>query len=163
MNRAITAWKWSLGVVARSYRTVVVLAALIALWALAAYEWLGLPESSALLLTLALIWAMAQLLAAVGHLWRRTVSGAAKAAATEGRGIPLRSLVGDKSKKSSEHFDLWPRELSARVAMWRRLPLDQCTLGRSRIVPDLSFSKKPSAMCPLRKSTISSRGCCGPS
>ncbi len=91
MNRAITAWKWSLGVVARSYPTVVVLAALIALWALAAYEWLGLPESSALLLTLAAIWALAQLLAAVGLLGR-IVSGAAKAAATEGRGIPLRSL-----------------------------------------------------------------------
>ena len=56
MNRAFAAWIWSLGVVARSYRTVVVLAALIALWVLAAYEWLGLPaESSALLMILSSI------------------------------------------------------------------------------------------------------------
>ncbi len=53
MKKAFAAWMWSLGVVARSYRTVVVLAALIALWVFAAYEWLGLPaESSALLLIL---------------------------------------------------------------------------------------------------------------
>ena len=76
---------------ARSYRTVVVLAALIALWALAAYEWLGLPESSALLLILAFIWAMVQLLAAV-VIMAGFVSGAAEAAGTEGRSLPLRSL-----------------------------------------------------------------------
>jgi hypothetical protein len=91
MKRAFAAWMWSLGVVARSYRTVIVLAALIALWAFAAYEWLGLPESSALLLILAFIWAVVQLLAAaviVGG----TVSGAAEAAANEGRNVLLRSL-----------------------------------------------------------------------
>jgi hypothetical protein len=91
MKRAIAAWKWSLGVVARSYRTVAVLAALIALWAFAAYEWLGLPESSALLLILAFIWAMVQLLAAV-VIMAGIVSGAAEAAGTEGRSLPLRSL-----------------------------------------------------------------------
>jgi hypothetical protein len=91
MKRAFAAWKWSLGVVARSYRIVVVLAALIALWAFAAYEWLGLPESSALLLILAFLWAIAQLLAAaviVGGI----VSGVAEAAGTDGRSLPLRSL-----------------------------------------------------------------------
>jgi hypothetical protein len=91
MNRAFATWKWSLGVVARSYRTVVVLAALIALWVFAAYEWLGLPESSVLLLILALIWAIAQLLAGV-VIVGGTVSGAAEAAASEGRSLPLRSL-----------------------------------------------------------------------
>ena len=76
---------------ARSYRTAIVLAALIALWAFAGYEWLGLPESSALLLILALIWAIVQLLAAavvVGGI----VSSAADAASTEGKGLPLRAL-----------------------------------------------------------------------
>jgi len=88
MDKAFAVWKWSLEVVARSYRTVVVLAALIALWAFAAYEWLGLPaESSALLMILSLIWAIAQLIAAaviVGG----AVAGAAEAAATEGGSFP---------------------------------------------------------------------------
>ena len=88
MNRAFTAWKWSLGVVARSYRTVVVLAALIALWAFAAYEWLGLPaESSALLMILAFIWAIVQLLAAAVMVGG-TIAGAAETAATEGKSFP---------------------------------------------------------------------------
>jgi hypothetical protein len=91
MNRAFAAWMWSLGVVARSYRTDVVLAALIALWAWAAYEWLGLPESSALLLILAFIWAIAQLLAAAAIIGG-TLMGATEAAATNGRSFPLRSL-----------------------------------------------------------------------
>ena len=98
MKRAFAAWMWSLGVVARSYRTVVVLAALIALWAFAAYEWLGLPESSALLLILAFIWAIVQLLAAV-VIVAGTVSGAAEAAATEGRSFPLSSLWTIDRKK----------------------------------------------------------------
>ena len=91
MNRAFVAWKWSLGVVAPSYRTVIVLAALIALWAFAAYEWLGVPESSALLLILAFIWAIAQLLA-VAVIVGGAVAGALEVAATGGRRIPLRSL-----------------------------------------------------------------------
>lgn len=82
---------WSLGVVARSYRTVVVLGVLIALWAWAAYQWLGLPESSALLLILAFFWAVVQLVAGV-IVTAGTVSGAAGAAATESRCFPLRSL-----------------------------------------------------------------------
>jgi hypothetical protein len=92
MNRALAAWMWSLGVVARSYRTVVALAALIALWAFAAYEWLGLPaESSALLMILAFIWAIVQLLASaviVGG----TIAGVVEASVTEGRSFPIRWL-----------------------------------------------------------------------
>jgi len=98
MKRALAAWMWSLGVIARSYRTVIVLAALIALWVFAAYEWLGLPESSALLLILAFTWAIVQLLAAavvVGGM----VSSAADAAAREGRSLPLRSLWAVDRKK----------------------------------------------------------------
>ena len=81
-----------MGVVARSYRTVFVLAAFIALWALAAYEWLGLPaESSALLMILSFIWAIVQLLAAAFVVWG-TIAGAVETAATEGRSLPLRWL-----------------------------------------------------------------------
>lgn len=91
MNRAFRVWIWSLGVVARSYWTVMVLAALIALWVLAASEWLGLAESSALLLILTLICAFGQFLAAaviVGG----TVAGALEAAATAGRSFPALSI-----------------------------------------------------------------------
>ena len=65
MKKALAAWIWSLSAVGRSYRTVVVLAAVLALWVFGAYEWLGLPESSGLLLMLGLVWAIAQLLIAV--------------------------------------------------------------------------------------------------
>jgi hypothetical protein len=82
---------WSLGVLARSYWTLLALAVLIAVWAVAAYEWLGLPESSGLLLILALIWAIVQLLVAVAIV-AGSASGAAEVAAAEGRKLPLRSL-----------------------------------------------------------------------
>ncbi|MGO8787238.1 MAG: hypothetical protein ACLQVL_07625 [Terriglobia bacterium] len=91
MKKAFTAWMWSLGVVARSFWTVVVVAALIALWVFAAYEWLGLPESLALLLILAFIWAVAQLLAGIAIV-AGTVSGAGDAAVAEGRSLPVGSL-----------------------------------------------------------------------
>ncbi|MFZ0960472.1 MAG: hypothetical protein WAO35_06165 [Terriglobia bacterium] len=98
MKKTFATWKWGLGVVARSYLTVVVLAALIALWAWAAYAWLGLPESSVLLLMLALIWAIAQLLVAVVVV-EGIVSRAADASATEGRSLLLRSLWAADRKK----------------------------------------------------------------
>jgi hypothetical protein len=92
MKRALTAWKWSLGVVARSYRTVVLLAALLALWVFTAYEWLDMPaESSVLLMILSIIWAIAQLLAAaviVGG----ALAGAGETEASEDRRFPLRAL-----------------------------------------------------------------------
>jgi hypothetical protein len=108
MDRVFAAWMWSLGVVARSYRTVVALAALLALWAFAAYEWLGLPaESSALLMILSFIWAIVQLIAAaviVGG----TIAGAAEAAATEGLSLPLRWLwtMGRKKLLTALTFGL---------------------------------------------------------
>src|ERR1039458_6830087 len=99
MKRAFTAWIWSLGVMASSYRTVIALAALIALWAFAAYEWLGMPaESSALLLILSLVWAILQLLAAaviVGGI----IAGCAEVAAADGRRFPFTSLWTTGRKK----------------------------------------------------------------
>jgi hypothetical protein len=98
MKKAIAAWKWSLGVVARSYRTVVLLTALAALWAYAAYQWLGLPESSVLMLILALVWAIVQILAALVILGG-TVAGAADAADMEGPELPLSLLLRKGMKK----------------------------------------------------------------
>src|ERR1035438_1137683 len=93
MKRALTAWKWSLGVLARSYRTVVVLAALIALWVFAAYEWLGMPaESSELLMILSAIWAIAQLLAAAVIVGGTLAGAAETAASSDDSGHPLRTL-----------------------------------------------------------------------
>jgi hypothetical protein len=91
MTNAIKAWTWSLGVVARSFRTVIVLAVLTALWVFAAYGWLGLAESSALLLMLAFIWAIVQVMVAV-IIVGGTVSAAAEGAATAARGFPARSI-----------------------------------------------------------------------
>jgi hypothetical protein len=92
MKNAITAWKWSLGVVARSYRTLVLLAVLFALWGLAAYEWLGMPaESSALLMVLSFLWAIAQLLVGavmVGGMF----ASAGEVAENDARVLPLQAL-----------------------------------------------------------------------
>jgi hypothetical protein len=92
MKTAITTWKWSLGVVARSYRAVVLLAMIIALWAFGAYEWLGLPaESSALLMIIAIIWALVQLLIAATVIGG-TIAAAGDAAAAETRIFPLGAM-----------------------------------------------------------------------
>jgi len=96
MRKVLVVWMWSLAVVARGYWTVLALAALVALWAFAAYEWLWLPESSAWLLIFALIWAVVQLLVAVAVI-AGSASSAAQVAATDGRKLPLRALwVGDR-------------------------------------------------------------------
>ena len=92
MKNAITAWKWSLGVVARSYRTVVVLAVLVALWGLAAYEWLGMPaESSALLMIFSSLWAIAQILA-TAVIVGGTLASAGETAANGERSLHPRAL-----------------------------------------------------------------------
>lgn len=91
MTRVLTTWRWSLTVIARSYGTVLALAALAALWCLAAYEWLGLPESSLWLLILAFMWAMLQLLAAVVTIGG-SIAGTAEVAATDARKLPISAL-----------------------------------------------------------------------
>jgi hypothetical protein len=99
MKTAITTWKWSLGVVARSYRAVILLALLIALGAFGAYEWLCLPaESSALLMILSLIWALAQLyiFATVAG---GTVAGAGDAAAADAGVYPTGAIWAQGRKK----------------------------------------------------------------
>jgi hypothetical protein len=91
MKKALIAWAWSLGVVARSYWAVVLLAALVALWVFAAYEWLGLAESSALLLILALVWAIVQALVAVVMVGG-TAAGAVETVSAAGRSFPFQWL-----------------------------------------------------------------------
>jgi len=98
MKKTFAAWKWSLGVLVRSYGTVVALAALIAVWGFLFYEWLGLPESSALLLIVAFLWAVAQLLA-TAVIVVGIVSGAGEAAALDGRALRLTRLLKKDRKR----------------------------------------------------------------
>ena len=93
MKNAIATWKWSLGVVARSPAALVSLAAFAALWGFGAYQWLWLPESSGLLLLLALIWAVAQIAIAAAF-FTGTMAAAVGAAASDSRRIEVRSLLG---------------------------------------------------------------------
>jgi hypothetical protein len=93
MKKAFGTWKWGLGVVARSPLAVVALAAIAALWSYGAYQWLWLPESSALLLILALLWAVVQIAVAVGVV-AGTAASASDAAASATTHLSLHSLVG---------------------------------------------------------------------
>jgi len=106
MKRAFAAWKWSFVSVVRSYRTVVAVGALIALWIFTAYEWLGMPaESSLLLMTISLLWAIVQILAAAVILGG-LASGAAETAASGDGRFPARALwtLGRKMLASTVIF-----------------------------------------------------------
>ena len=92
MKKALATWKWSLAVVARSPGSLVVLAALVALWGFGAYQWLWLPESSGLLLLFALVWGVAQVLLVVVVLTGAATS-ASEAAATSAVRVGSRSFV----------------------------------------------------------------------
>jgi len=91
MKKAVTAWVWSLSVLTRSAWALLAMTAVITLWAFAAYEWLGLPESSVLLLFVALVWLLLQVLVAVGAI-AGSASGAVELAASEGTRLPMVSL-----------------------------------------------------------------------
>ena len=97
MRRALTTWIWSLGVVARSYRVVIALAAFMALWGFSAYQWLGLLESSLLMLILALVWAIVQVLVTI-MVVAGIVSAAGTAAAADITRLSLRSLGKIKAR-----------------------------------------------------------------
>jgi hypothetical protein len=91
VKQPFAAWIWSLGVVLRSYRAILALAVVLALWGVGAYEWLGLPESSGLMLVLALIWGIAQLLVVL-IIVGGTVGGAANISSHGGGKIPISAL-----------------------------------------------------------------------
>lgn len=71
---------------ARSPVALAGLAVLAALWGLAGYEWLSLPESSVLILVIAFLWAIAQWLVAAA-VAAGTGSSAAQAASDGGRSL----------------------------------------------------------------------------
>lgn len=93
MKDAIATIMWSLGVVARSPLALVSLAALVALWGFGAYQWLWLPESSGLLLLLALIWAIAQIAVAVAF-FAATSAASVGAVTSNAKRVEIRSLLG---------------------------------------------------------------------
>ena len=93
MKKALATWKWSLAVAARSPGPLLMLAVLVFLWGLGAYRWLWLPESSGLLLLVALVWGLAQVLMLVGVLTGAAAS-AAEAAAANPTHLGLRGFVG---------------------------------------------------------------------
>lgn len=93
MKKALTAWKWSLRVVARSPLVLVTLSGLIAAELYAAYRWLFFPMESAIyLMVIGLLWALL-LLAVLAGLIAVSVTSAHDAAATGARSIDARALV----------------------------------------------------------------------
>ncbi len=68
MRKIFQTWKGSLWVVAQNPISLLALAILEVLWLLGAYQWLWLPESSALVLLVSLVWAAAQVMIAVAVL-----------------------------------------------------------------------------------------------
>jgi magnesium-transporting ATPase (P-type) len=98
MKKALATWKWSLAVVARSPGPLLALAVLVLLWGLGGYRWLWLPESSGLLLLVALVWGLAQVLVLLGILTGAGAS-AGEAAATSVTRLELRSFAGFKRRQ----------------------------------------------------------------
>lgn len=80
MKKTLDAWLWSLGLVARSPVSILALGVLTALWVLAADQWLGLQESSGVMLLISFVWAMVQTLIAVSVLAGSAASAAESAA-----------------------------------------------------------------------------------
>jgi hypothetical protein len=93
MKNALTTWKWSLGVVARSPLALAALAIALAAEFYAAYRWLYFPmESATYLMVIGLLWALLMFAVLVG-LATVSAASATDAAATGGRCIAVRSLV----------------------------------------------------------------------
>jgi hypothetical protein len=85
-------WLWSIGVLARSPFYVIVLAAILAAWGVAAYEWLWLPESTAPVLLLALVWIIV-LAAVVVAVVAATTAGLSAAAMGVEKRLRLRTSL----------------------------------------------------------------------
>jgi hypothetical protein len=105
MKKAFEVWGWSATVLAHSLSLLVVFAAFLGLWALAAYEWLSIPESSVLVLMLSLAWAIAQVLAAAAAL-TGTFSSAVQVADANTQALSLVFLIRFGRKHFAESF-LW--------------------------------------------------------
>lgn len=98
VKKAFETWKWSLAVLARSPAPLLALVALAALWGLAAYEWLWMPESSVWVLLLSLVWALVQILVAVAVV-TGTATSVSQAAIDGAQRLPLRAFVGFRRRQ----------------------------------------------------------------
>jgi len=105
IRRAWEAWKYSLLVLARSPALVGALIVFTGLWGGAAYAWLGLPESSTLILLLTLLWALAQAAIAVA-VFAGAIDSLSEAAWSSLASVRLRALA---------RFD---RRQMARCGVW---------------------------------------------
>jgi hypothetical protein len=101
MKRTFEVWGWSATVLAHSRSSLIVFAAFLGLWALAAYEWLWIPESSVLVLLLSLVWAFAQVFLAVAAV-TGTVAGALQARDAKAQPLSLLSFFGFGRKRFFE-------------------------------------------------------------
>src|SRR5215831_1013096 len=86
------AWKQDLSVLARSPIYVLALAAIVGLWCFGGYEWLWLPESSGLVLALALVWILALAAMAVAAVCG-TVSSVSAVASGADKRLSLRRIL----------------------------------------------------------------------
>jgi hypothetical protein len=92
MRKAAQAWRWALAVLARSPVLILALAVLAVAWGFAAYQWLGLAESSTLLILLAAAWGLAQI-AVVVIVLAGIASRAGAAATRNEQSLRLSSLM----------------------------------------------------------------------
>jgi hypothetical protein len=105
MTKAFKCWGWSATVLAHSLSSLMVFAAFLGLWALAAYQWLWIPESSVFLLLLSLVWAIAQVFLAVAAL-TGSFTSAAQAARADDQRLFLLPFVRFGSKRFAESLVL---------------------------------------------------------
>jgi hypothetical protein len=105
MKKAIEMWGRSATVLAHSLSSLIVLAAFLGLWALAAYEWLWIPESSVFVLMLSLVWAIAQVLVAAAALTGTFIS-TMQVADANARALPLVLLSRFDRRRFAESL-LW--------------------------------------------------------
>jgi len=103
MRKALEAWKWSLATLVRSWGLRAALTVLLALWGLAAYEWLWIPESSALLLLASSLYAVVQMLVSVAII-AASAASAGQAASAGAERLLLRSFFGFTRKQFLQSF-----------------------------------------------------------
>lgn len=93
MKNAMSIWKWSLGVIARSPLVLLALAALVVAGLFGAYRWLYFPmESAVYLMVIGLLWAIVQYFVLVS-LCAATAVAASGAAAAGADSLDVRRLV----------------------------------------------------------------------
>ena len=105
MKKAFQTWVWCATVLTRSLLSISALAVFLGLWGLAAYGWLWLSESSALVLLLGLVGAVGLVLAAAAAL-AGTMSSALEVAAGNAQALSPARLVRFGGKRFGQSL-LW--------------------------------------------------------